>query len=750
MAREPLREKHLKGVHAYAEKRVFAGDTLHVRVSSSVPYRISIVRLGTDLDGPSEDVELFPAQEAGPSPQSICPGSYVNVDAGLEDLPLRALTLECWVRPWSLSSWQGLVSQHSFPDTSGIGLFITEDGHVALYLGQGGEFDESRMVLSPNTLEQLRWHHLVGVWDGSEASLWIDGQRAVDPLPLAGPVRPGPAPLRLGAYGDFFDGVGWTSNFLEGDLAMPVIYSRALSELEIQRRCADKGLHPPPLDGVLACWPLSEEKGSEVADISEHQRHGHIINGGTWMIGGPSSDGRDSLRFTQGYSPAKDPLRGHALRLASDDLHDCGWESSHAFALPSDLKPGIYVGRIRHGEDFQHLYDVTFVVRKARGLPKAPILVLCATNTWLAYSGTPFALNHTERDPRQLWVVTGKPEPDEGETPRYNFYRCHQAGQPTYRLGMNLPWPAAAPYNYFSDPDTCYSHLTRAERFTHLWLEQNGYDFDMVTDFDLHQDPDLLPDHPVVLINGHSEYWSIPAYQGLERYLEQGGKVIALTGNTLFWRVSFDDTLTTMECRKAEQLPTLGGMGGAIPGELYHSNDGLLGSLLRESGYPCWRLLGLESVGYSNDGRHHAFTCDEPTHPFFEGTGFSLGDAFADGAVGHEWDVRIDLPQQRTLGLLSDADFPKGIVTLAHCQAAQGNLETPGDTLWDYGGKALSDEDKAQLTEAINSQMIYWKRPAGGEVFFAGTIGAGWALSKSGADPRWGTLLRNVLRHFGV
>jgi hypothetical protein len=44
-------------------------------------------------------------------------------------------------------------------------------------------------------------------------------------------------------------------------------------------------------------------------------------------------------------------------------------------------------------------------------------------------------------------------------------------------------------------------------------------------------------------------------------------------------------------------------------------------------------------------------------------------------------------------------------------------------------------------------EMIYWERPEGGTVFNAGSIGSGWALS---ADPRFQTLMRNVLARFGV
>ena len=42
--------------------------------------------------------------------------------------------------------------------------------------------------------------------------------------------------------------------------------------------------------------------------------------------------------------------------------------------------------------------------------------------------------------------------------------------------------------------------------------------------------------------------------------------------------------------------------------------------------------------------------------------------------------------------------------------------------------------------------MIYWERPQGGRVFHAGSLGAGWGLS---VDPKFQTLMRNVLFHFG-
>src|SRR5437868_2087686 len=68
------------GLHAYPmEQSVAAGETLELAVSSSVPYTISICRLGLDVDDPSGDTLLANLGEQPPVPQTIHPGSYVHI-----------------------------------------------------------------------------------------------------------------------------------------------------------------------------------------------------------------------------------------------------------------------------------------------------------------------------------------------------------------------------------------------------------------------------------------------------------------------------------------------------------------------------------------------------------------------------------------------------------------------------------------------------------------------------------------------
>ena len=97
------RAMQLDGLHAYAEKIISAGETIHFRVSSTVPYELSICRLGHEVDDPASDDVLYTFPQAPPVQQPIHAGSFIHVAQGVPaNQSLGAMTLECWVRPWRL------------------------------------------------------------------------------------------------------------------------------------------------------------------------------------------------------------------------------------------------------------------------------------------------------------------------------------------------------------------------------------------------------------------------------------------------------------------------------------------------------------------------------------------------------------------------------------------------------------------------------------------------------------------------
>ena len=474
----PHQPLDLPGLHAYAEKSISAGDTIHFRVSSTLAYRLKVCRLAGGVDDLDADVVLHAFPPSQPSPQPIHPGSYIHVASGLTvDSPIKTLSLECWVRPWHVGGYQGLITQYDYPNSGGIGLFLSPGGTVELYLGDDGEYNRERGMTGPK-LPVKKWSHIVASWDGDTATIWLNGKRAATSQ-LKGPVRPGRCPLRLGAYGHN----GLAANFLNGDLAMPAIYGRVLSDQEIIARFEAKALKTPSKNGLIACWPLSEEDGDQVADIGPQKRGGRIINHATWMIGGPSFDGSKVGRFDKSYDPTKDKNRGHAVRFASDDLYDCRWQTTHTFKIPEDAKSGIYAGRINYSVgDQPREYHVTFIVRKSKERPKAPILVLCSTNTWMAYNSAPFPVPVQGRP----FINTGGLKNSVPEAPAYSMYRNHHPGQPTYYMGLNMPWPNAGPTVLYSPPNVGYNRLfpgsVRTQDFR-LTNRGQGYElYDMSAD----------------------------------------------------------------------------------------------------------------------------------------------------------------------------------------------------------------------------------------------------------------------------
>ena len=736
----PHRELKIDGIHAYAEKTIAPGETIHFRVASSVPYELAVCRLG-QVDDRTTDVELAKLPSMPPKQQPVHSGSYVHVERGLASgSNLKGFTAELWVRPWRVNTRQALVTQSDRPSNCTVGLWVLPGGGVECYLGDGEVF-RPEWVHAAGKLALDRWQHIALTWDGATAKLWLDGIVAGQWQSKVG-LSGSDVPLRLAAAGVG----GRADEFLDGDLAMPALHGRALSEKEVQARVAARGLSVPDQADLLACWPLTEEKGDRVQDSGHHGRHGQIINHATWMIGGPSFDANGVPRYGD-YDPAKDAQRGHGLRFASDDLYDCRWDVVHEYKLPADASQGIYIGRFRYEQNGKPQdYHVAFVVRRPAHRSKASMLVLCSTNTWMAYNATPFAQNAA---PRQFWSTFGLPN-STGNPPAYSCYRDHGAAQPAYQFGLNMPWPAAGPEVLYSPQEVGYSHLMRGERFAHAWLDKAGYDYDVASDFDLDRDPALLDGYQVVVINGHSEYWSTPAYEAVERFLDRGGNLLVLSGNTMFWRVSFSPDRQVMECRKFERH--VGASKRAQLGEVWHSYDGQRGGLMREAGLPAWKLVGLECLGWWSMGTGYfgVYSPQVPDHFLWhrpEEVGLKAGESFGHAAdmrepraVGHEADVRLPtIRRMQTAATPEGAAFPDepaGITTLA-----LGLRESKEGAAFDYFGRPTAAVDK------LYGEMIYWERPSGGRVFNAGAIGAGWALS---VDPKLQTLMRNVLHHFGI
>jgi len=297
----------------------------------------------------------------------------------------------------------------------------------------------------------------------------------------------------------------------------------------------------------------------------------------------------DVRRYGQAVETVHEAIdvSGGPQQVAADAFQGgAGWDESYRLVTDADWRSGLYSALLT-GPVGDASY-ATFVVSEPT--PSADIVVLASTNTWVAYNS---------------WGV--------GRASR-SFYRYAPADesgrQQATRGSLLRPLPAASPTG-------TGGHLAGAERWMLEWLEREGYDYGMLSDDELHYEPERLLDYGVAIINVHSEYWTGRMYDALEAFLDAGGTLLYLSGNGVYWRSTLaGDVLETQK------------NGGS------HTHDGAPGGL--------WRSLGRNEAGTLGVAYTSAQYCTsapvrvlEAGHWIYEGTGLANGDTFgADGEPG--------------------------------------------------------------------------------------------------------------------
>ena len=82
------------------------------------------------------------------------------------------------------------------------------------------------------------------------------------------------------------------------------------------------------------------------------------------------------------------------------------------------------------------------------------------------------------------------------------------------------------------------------------WADDAGYELDIACDHDFEDTPDLLDAYGTVLLVGHSEYWSGPQRDQLDRFVDRGGRLAIFSGNTGYWKVRWEDEGRTLVAHK--------------------------------------------------------------------------------------------------------------------------------------------------------------------------------------------------------
>jgi hypothetical protein len=252
------------------------------------------------------------------------------------------------------------------------------------------------------------------------------------------------------------------------------------------------------------------------------------------------------------------------------------------------------------------------------------------------------------------------------------------------------------------------------------WLESlaasvGGVDY--ATNFDVHSDPAILDPYALVITGSHDEYWSKEEFDAFWKRIFQQGRNVAFFGaNTAYCQVRYGDLDRApgtpergrqLVCYKTASDPIIR-RGGSIDPRLLETSN-----FRQDARRPESMLLGSAFQNWFEPAtpQRPTFHVARTDLPFFEGTGWKVGDAAAD-VIGYEWDNRDPEGDGKRLWVqgrsLVPAIDPSRISVL-------------------FRGTATAADDSAGLAEAT-----WYRSPAGAQVFNAATIRWAWGLGKDG------------------
>lgn len=357
-----------------------------------------------------------------------------------------------------------------------------------------------------------------------------------------------------------------------------------------------------------------------------------------------------------------------------------GWPVTDALVVPSGWRSGMYLAKLvlESGPDEGRSAHVPFVVR---GDPARPsdVLVVVPVNTWQAYNA--WGGLSTYSDPRSA-----------------------------VKVSFDRPYASSLRKPYLEHP---------VARF----LDRYEWDVSYTTDVEIDRDRAELTRHALVVVPGHSEYWTKEMRDGFEAARGTGVNLVFLGGNTGYWQIRYADgpaRRVLEEYRSAATDPTTNPRQTTVR---WRDEP-----VLR----PECSLLGNQWQGgdeTSDPPGHHPYVVTEAgaRHPWLAGTGLRAGDELV-GAVGYEWDA-----------IAPECDATNNrLVTLFHHEG-RSTPRLPGFYTSTF--------------HSTDADAVTYTAPSGAVVFSAGSIDFGLTLSGTAElgdpdtppDPRAERFMRNVI-----
>ena len=778
-------------VTGYSDRiSVQSGQTIRFYVHSerNESYQADIIRLihgDTNPDGPGykeEEIETLVTGEYPGRHQAVHAGSYICVPHDAQ-FDLSSFTLMALVFPTMPKRIQGIVTKWSEPDETGYGLFIDEQGKLALWIGRGtgaverfssgkpmfrklwylaaANFNATtgqvRLFQQPIVTSTNSGHGMRLVHPIEETSTEVDLQGspqvpATNDCPIliaaatiqahsgrhicGGHFKHILSPVEIPEHGAKFN----------GRIERPAIANRVLERAEIESVL--RGPRPLPTDlrpAVVASWDFAANivpnaASTQVLDDSLHRLHGHCIN--------LPARGMPGHNWTSDHmSFAAAPQEYGAIHFHDDAVDDARWDVDFELTIPETMKSGVYAARLRLGgrvtpgsEDY-----IPFFVRPPAGKPTAKIAVIIPTASYMAYAN-----ENLSADSQVAQLLTGRVplmQPgdlllQEKDGYGYGTYTVHSDGWGVHFSSRLRPILNMRPkYSHVLSPSVWQLnadlHLTD-------WLETMDFDFDIHTDEDLQlEGVELLKQYLVVLTCHHPEYCSEEMLDAYEAYQQQGGRWLYLAANGFYWCTVFHpDNAGIIEVRKGDNGTRAWTMN---PGEYCNAFDGKHGGLWRVRGRNMSKLTGVSFTSFgltaSSYYRRAPDSFRSECSWMFEGIGEDepIGNfgLVGGGAAGLELD-RYDL----------ELGTPHNALLLAHSEGHNDIFVTVSEESTFNARGYFAAGGTGDQNPYIRADIVYFKTPNDGAVFSASSMAWCGSLSHNNYDNNVSRLTENVIRGF--
>lgn len=446
-------------------------------------------------------------------------------------------------------------------------------------------------------------------------------------------------------------------------------------------------------------------------------------------------------------------------------VEGCGWATAFEFQIGEDWPSGAYrVGLTAEGRAgtpirSHHL----FIVKPPPGPKPRRVLQVAATGSWVAYntwggSNSYRGMTGPNRDQYSPTVSIERPWCRgfvvlPAEAPRVPLEFSPPPGAPLRYPHLEWAYATGHSNKYASAGWASYdSHFMR-------WAERKGYPVDLISQHELHFEPDVLGGYDCVVVVGHDEYWTWEMRDAIDAYVNAGGHVARFAGNFM-WQTRLEDGGKRQVCYKYRARVE-------DPAYLTGDRTRATGSWeAPETGRPGAATFGLNATDglYAGWGGCVAqgargFPVYRPEHWAFAGTSLGYGDLL--GAEGHAFGYEVDgLPYLIRDGLpaaLPAAAIPPGLSILALGPSSlreelrsegQPDERFIGDDEVKYVAELrFGDSTEASIERVKRGCGMIVNYPRGaGEVFHAGSCE--WVAALMRGDPTVARVTANVLDRY--